>query len=698
MPKTKTRAQAPSTNPLKESPTTNQPHRSNRSSNTLPTRPVTAISFSVGSSVLRVPPSELSTLRNLISTARHLTRDVLGNALSHLHLRNPGFIEAVFLLSDLRGVEAASPRHVLHAYAALRALAVVRSPIVRQRAVEEILWLVFQAASGGRGSTRVRWGRWQTFVTKIGQAVGGVNALGQDSGQIKRLRTAWKKASPVSDVWAGAVSYETIVRMSEKFDAGFVEQLCAIGFVWTHAVVSIGLAEHEGGRLPVWRGELDSQFLSEFVNRIIKGSEYITDPRIVRQGEIDGEDDESFISRSFMSLRQFGHSFRSTSSSKNFTIDFQEDVKFPEKEVASFSTTSKNTTALVRRSRNAKPGKSPFHIDYRNITIGKLIGTGGYGDVYRGTYLMSPVAVKTFHINLDEKVSSELKKDDDDDDQDQDPNALNRMSTKTILQRFSSVSSQSKYDSFVKEVEMMSVVRHPNLVLYMGACGNPSSPLCIISELFTGGSLYDYLHKDEDWRPCLSIAIDFALNIARGMYYLHSSQPAILHRDLKSRNVLLSGRKSDGAAPHVVICDFGLSQLFDNDITKSGLQKCDAQAAAMGETVTMDQMGTASYMAPNIINGDSFEACDDVYSFGILMHEIFTGSIPYKGKRSMQVIYQVSCDDLRPSDEYDEKLPTSVIKLIRDCWHSDKLRRPLFEKIIKRLIAIEAEIANNEQA
>lgn len=689
MPKTKVRAQAPTSNPLKESPT-NQPHRNHRSSTSLPTRPVTAISFSVGSSVLRVPPSELSTLRNLIYKSRHLSRDVLGNALSHLHIQNPGFADAVFLLSNLRGMEAASPRHVLHAYAALRALAVARSDGIRQRAVEEILWLVFQAASGGRGAVRVRWGKWQTLVTKIGQAVGGARALGQDSGQVKRLKAAWKKASPVSDTWAGAVSYDTIIRMSEKFDAGFVEQLCAIGFIWTHAVVSVGLAEHEGGRLPVWRGELDSPFLSSFLHRLIKASEYTTDPRIMRQGDLDGDDDESFISRSFMSLRQIGNSFRSTASSKNFTIDFQEDVKFPEKDVTSFSTPSKNSTSLIRRSKNAKPGKTPFHINFDDITLGEHIGSGGYGDVYRGTYLMSPVAVKMFEVNLEENGSAEMNQD----SLDEDPNTLNRISTRSMLQKFASVSSQAKYDNFVKEVEMMSIVRHPNLVLYMGACGNATSPLCIISELFTGGSLFDYLHSDNEFRPSLPMAIDFSLNIARGMFYLHSSQPSIFHRDLKSRNVLLSGRQSDGAAPHVVICDFGLSQLFDDDddVSKSGLQKCDPEAAAIGETLTMDQMGTASYMAPNVIDGEVFEACDDVYSFGILMHEIFTGAIPYTGKHSMQVMYQVSCDNLRPSDEYDEKLPASVHKLMKDCWNKDKLRRPMFDKIIKRLVAIEEEL------
>lgn len=204
-------------------------------------------------------------------------------------------------------------------------------------------------------------------------------------------------------------------------------------------------------------------------------------------------------------------------------------------------TGSRSTTKSVGLSstsgidvRRFGSGKTPFHTDFSALQLGDCIGAGGYGEVFRGTFLMSPVAVKMFRMHLS---FPSLERDSgffSEEEQHVDASKLNRVSTSRALKMFASVKSQVKYHNFVREVELMSIVRHPNLVLYMGACGDPETPLCIVSELFIGGSFFDYLHADPSFRPDKSIAASFALCLARGMLYLHTSNPSILHRDLKS--------------------------------------------------------------------------------------------------------------------------------------------------------------------
>jgi mitogen-activated protein kinase kinase kinase 7 len=169
----------------------------------------------------------------------------------------------------------------------------------------------------------------------------------------------------------------------------------------------------------------------------------------------------------------------------------------------------------------------------------------------------------------------------------------------------------------------------------VGVVVNTSTPLCIVSELFAGGSLHDYLHSDWEFKPSVAEALYIATGIARGMHYLHTRRPAFLHRDLKPRNCLLSNRST---MPHVVLADFGLCQLFGDECDK------DSSDAEGGASV----MGTASYMSPNVMNGDCpYTEADDVYSFGVCLWETMTGRVPFAGMRPIQVLFQVTEDGAR---------------------------------------------------
>lgn len=708
-----------------------------------PTRPTHAIAFSVGFASNFVPPSHLTYLNDTLPS--FVSAQDLEKALADLQIPDPSFASALLFLSDLNHDKIQVARHhILLVYSVLYRLACIQPTEIEsfRKAAEDAVWLCFVAASGTPTAKVITFKQWHSFNASLGSSVGGIDSLPSTDAE-RRLRSAWRYGRGVPLVLTGeiALDFPRLLVALRVFDAGLVIVLRAIAAIWTNSVqlaVNCQNANTNLQQLTIADFDNHATFLSQFVlmalqqvadaqhlpksrNHVVPVEGTQTSPE--RSGEVrnqhllngngdsprrtkrdsstsassssheetvqhipghhnvTGETDEMDemdevsaiqtlnIDMANESMGDSAHEFASAPGQSvifnghgmNDLYDSTDSIGF------NSSLARVSQRALWVRRNHSGRNSSPFHIDFSSIRLGMKIGEGAYGEVYHGTYLMSPVAVKVFRVNFCADWKTETN---------DDPGQLNRMSTMSTLQRFASTNSFAKYRNFVREVEMMSLVRHPNLVLYMGACGDPSSPLCIVSELFTGGSLHDYLHKDASFQPTLGTAISMILDIARGMYYLHSSEPSILHRDLKARNVLLSSRGDRNGVPHVVICDFGLCQLFGEPVGQSGQN---------------GNIGTPAYTAPDVINGHGFYAKDDVYSFGILMHEVLTGCVPYEGMRAMQVVFQVTNHDLRPSNKLDENIPPSVKTLMTSCWHKNRELRPMFDEIIARLAKLKDE-------
>ncbi|XP_050143084.1 serine/threonine-protein kinase EDR1-like isoform X1 [Malus sylvestris] len=254
-------------------------------------------------------------------------------------------------------------------------------------------------------------------------------------------------------------------------------------------------------------------------------------------------------------------------------------------------------------------------IPWEDLVIGERIGLGSYGEVYHADWHGTEVAVKKF---LDQDFSG------------------------------------AALAEFKREVRIMRRLRHPNVVLFMGAVTRPPN-LSIITEFLPRGSLYRIIHRphcqiDEKRR------IKMALDVARGMNCLHASTPTIVHRDLKSPNLLVDKNWN------VKVGDFGLSRLKHNTFLSS-----------------KSTAGTPEWMSPEVLrNENSNEKCD-VFSFGVILWELATLKLPWSGMNPMQVVGAVGFQNRRL--EIPKELDPLVARIIWECWQTEPNLRPSFSEL-----------------
>jgi len=228
------------------------------------------------------------------------------------------------------------------------------------------------------------------------------------------------------------------------------------------------------------------------------------------------------------------------------------------------------------------------------------------------------------------------------------------------------------------EVTVLSKLRHPNIVLFMTACPRPPH-LCIVTEFCHGGNMFNAIRKPS-WRELLrhNDFVSMARDTARGMLYLHSSR--IVHRDLKSQNVLLD-RTVEAGRPNVKIADFGLSRMYNG------------QSGTNPGGVMTSETGTYRWMAPEVIRHEPYSEKIDVYSFGVLIWEFFSCEIPFANMTPIQAAFAVADKAARPSavSEWarNNPPPPAWAILIERCWSAHAHDRPGFDQVVEVLDEME---------
>ncbi|KAJ0392946.1 hypothetical protein ATCC90586_010523 [Pythium insidiosum] len=203
------------------------------------------------------------------------------------------------------------------------------------------------------------------------------------------------------------------------------------------------------------------------------------------------------------------------------------------------------------------------------LVIGKEISQGAYGRVYEGTWQEEKIAIKRLAPHRREDLDHFL--------------------------------------SFIDEAKLMASMQHPRIIRFIGIAWDSPLDIHVVTEYMEQGDLRRLLVRYRKQNRPTGFSNDklkIALHIAQGLAYMHAHQPQVLHRDLKSSNVLLT---TDLDAK---LIDFGVSR-----------ERAD-------HTMTVG-VGTLRWMAPEVMSGGRYGDRADVFSFGVILSELDTHELPY---------------------------------------------------------------------
>ena len=263
-----------------------------------------------------------------------------------------------------------------------------------------------------------------------------------------------------------------------------------------------------------------------------------------------------------------------------------------------------------------------------DVQLHERVAVGGFAEVFRGTWNGTIVAVKQ------------------------------------LLERGQDVVTRLR-----EEAVVLSRLRHPNLLLFMGWCADPPF---IATEFMRRGSLHNILRRNG--APLGGPRTHHvALSVARGMQYLHSRSPPILHLDLKSPNILVDDKW------RVKIADFGLSRVRRNTLL-SGRSNIH---------------GTFEWMAPEMLRAENFDEKADVYSYGVVLWELLSAPLtPWNELINVQVVAVVGYDRQRlvlglAAEEAarEDAAMRTIGELFWACAGNDPRSRPTFQTVLERLEA-----------
>ncbi len=199
---------------------------------------------------------------------------------------------------------------------------------------------------------------------------------------------------------------------------------------------------------------------------------------------------------------------------------------------------------------------------------------------------------------------------------------------------------------FLAEASLAGKLAHPHIAQIYDAVLEQDSGY-IVMEYVRGGTLEPYCRR-HNLLPIDKI-IEIAFKCTRALAFANGF--GITHRDIKPGNILVAG------ATNIKISDFG------------------AALSASTETTQISGVGSPAYMSPEQVREEALDQRTDIYSLGVVMYQLLTGTLPFQADNNFGIIYQIANHDPPPPSTYRTDLPLAVDKIVRRAMHKDLARR-----------------------
>ncbi len=226
---------------------------------------------------------------------------------------------------------------------------------------------------------------------------------------------------------------------------------------------------------------------------------------------------------------------------------------------------------------------------------------------------------------------------------------------------------------FELEAKAISALNHPNIATIYDV-DEFSGQKYLVLEYIAGGTLKSKLKqlKSEDKEFPISEVVNYGIQMAEALAHAHRHQ--IIHRDIKTDNMMLT---EDGK---VKLTDFGLAKLCGStQLTKTG-----------------STLGTAAYMSPEQIRGEEVDQRSDIFSFGIVLYELVTSHLPFRGEFEAALSYSILNENPPSIKSLRQKVPQTLEQIINHCLEKDRSKRyQSVDEIVKELKNVERDLSRS---
>jgi serine/threonine protein kinase len=304
-------------------------------------------------------------------------------------------------------------------------------------------------------------------------------------------------------------------------------------------------------------------------------------------------------------------------------------------------------------------------LDFNEMDIGGIVGEGSFGTVREGWWRDMHIAVKALRVS-DLGIASRGET-----GEDSTSRCRSRGPAKDWTASQALMLSKAQEKELLHEAETMArVCNHSFVIQFIGIVLDPVP--CVVTLFCQNGSVENLILKSPNSAvPDYDTLLRFALETAIGVKHLHME--GIIHRDLATRNLLIDENY------HIRVADFGFARVKD---------------AAASKGYTNSTMGPVRWSAPEAMRRRRYSESSDVFSFGVVLYEMFAQSYPWPGYDTLDVAVRV-CGGERM--EIPPEVPLDVADLMILCWSHEESLRPTLNDVIDTIKFLREDAAMVEQ-